>query len=188
MGPNRARVYSYDRAGYRRSEPSPNPQYTAINRNRELATLLEVAEIEPPLLGDSTYHEIVGLDQKHVVSEGEYEVIKTDEKRILPTAQIEESYMAESAKGVNDALPEGCCILGDKRLSVIFANESVDLTMIYHHAVENNLGTEEARQQLAVRLEDMEQVDEHGQRAHLGLSRSSRFIYAEGKARRHTIC
>ncbi|OJJ72264.1 hypothetical protein ASPBRDRAFT_675403 [Aspergillus brasiliensis CBS 101740] len=43
----RARVYSYDRAGYRRSEPSPNPQYTAINRNRELATLLEVAEIEP---------------------------------------------------------------------------------------------------------------------------------------------
>ncbi|GKZ28437.1 hypothetical protein AbraIFM66950_007105 [Aspergillus brasiliensis] len=83
-----------------------------------------VAGIEPPRLGDSTYYEVVGLDQNHAMLEEEYEVIKTDEKWNLPTAQIEESYMAERTKAINDALPEGCCILGDKRLSVIFANES----------------------------------------------------------------
>ncbi|GLA08677.1 hypothetical protein AnigIFM60653_010473 [Aspergillus niger] len=44
----RARVYSYDRAEDGRSEPSPNKQYSAKNRNLELATMLEAAEIEPP--------------------------------------------------------------------------------------------------------------------------------------------
>lgn len=33
----------------------------------------------------------------------------------------------------------------------------------------------------------MGQVDERGQRAHLGLSRQSRFIYAEGKAQTHNL-
>ncbi|PYI10954.1 alpha/beta-hydrolase [Aspergillus sclerotiicarbonarius CBS 121057] len=205
----RARVYSYDRAGYGRSEPSPTPEYTAENREGELAQLLEVAGIEPPyvlvghsyggvlvreflrqhpdkvagmvvvdsartrtpmppdwftLLGDCSYYAIVGLDENHDVSEEEYKAIKDDEKRNLPTAQIEESYMEASTEVVNDALPEGCQALGDGRLSVIFANESVDFTKVYNYAVENTIGAEEARQRLA-----------------------SRFVYAEGKSRTHNI-
>ena len=95
--------------------------------------------------------------------------------------------MEESTKEVNEAMPEGCLVLGDHRVSVIFANMSVDFRKIYDHAVENEIGTEDAQRQLAVRLEDMAQVDEAGQRAHLGLSRQSRFVYAEGKARTHNL-
>ncbi|OOF90605.1 hypothetical protein ASPCADRAFT_135061 [Aspergillus carbonarius ITEM 5010] len=49
-----ARVYSYDRAGYGQSEPSPLPP-TARNRVLELSQLLDVAEIHPPyiLVGQS---------------------------------------------------------------------------------------------------------------------------------------
>ncbi|KAI2994367.1 hypothetical protein CBS147346_10498 [Aspergillus niger] len=168
----RARIYSYDRAEDGRSEPSPNKQYTAKNRNLELATML--------LLGNLSYYEIVGLDQNHVVSEEECEMIKTEEKRNILKAHIEESFMEESTIAVNDALPEGYSIIGNKPLSVIFANESVDFTKIHHHAVENSIGTGDARQRLAVRLKDMMQADE-------GLSMQSRFIYVEGKAQTHNL-
>ncbi|RAL00759.1 alpha/beta fold hydrolase [Aspergillus ibericus CBS 121593] len=222
----------YDRAGYGLSEPSPAQNYTAENRIRELAQLLDITGIEPPyvlvghsyggmlvreflrqypdqmagmvlvdsartrtklpsdtfdLLGESTYYGSVGLDENHVVSEEEYAAIKEDEKRNMSTAEIEESYMETSTQIVNDALPEGCPVLGDGRLSVIFATESVDFTKLYMYAVENNVGTEDARQRLAVRLQDMGRVDEYGQRAHLGLSRQSRFVYAEGMYRTHRL-
>ncbi|KAJ5584924.1 uncharacterized protein N7459_004724 [Penicillium hispanicum] len=50
----KARVYSYDRAGYGRSEDSPRP-LTAENRVQELSSLLEAAAVEPPyvLVGHS---------------------------------------------------------------------------------------------------------------------------------------
>ncbi|OOF94078.1 hypothetical protein ASPCADRAFT_6835 [Aspergillus carbonarius ITEM 5010] len=227
----RARVYRYDRAGYGRSEASP-VAYSAANRVRDLAQLLNVAEIAPPyvlvghsyggvlvrefvrqypelvagmvlvdsarsmmvlptgwesLLGEDSYYAVVGLDANHVMGEEEYQAIKEDERRNLPAARLEGALVEESTKEVNEAMPEGCLVLGDHRVSVIFANMSVDFRKIYDHAVENEIGTEDAQRQLAVRLEDMAQVDEAGQRAHLGLSRQSRFVYAEGKARTHNL-
>lgn len=228
----RARVYSYDRAGYGLSQPSPTQEYTAQNRIQELSKLLEIAGIEPPyvlvghsyggvlvrefvrqhreqvagmvivdsprsrtplpydwftLVGNSTYHAIVGLDDNYAMSVEEYETIKRDEKRNLPTAKIEESYIARSEDEVNEALPEDCQALGDARLSVVFASESVDFTKVYNYGVEHGFGTEEARQRLAVWLKTMEQVEEPVQRANLGLSRHSRFVHAEGKARTHNL-
>jgi pimeloyl-ACP methyl ester carboxylesterase len=48
------RVYSYDRAGYGYSDPSPNPR-TSVHLVHEFDRLLSLAQIEPPylLIGDS---------------------------------------------------------------------------------------------------------------------------------------
>ncbi|PYH87501.1 alpha/beta-hydrolase, partial [Aspergillus ellipticus CBS 707.79] len=45
-----ARVYSYDRAGYGLSTPSPLPPPTARNRISELTSLLTTANIPPPYI------------------------------------------------------------------------------------------------------------------------------------------
>lgn len=49
------------------------------------------------------------------------------------------------------------------------------------------MGTVEARDALAQRLLDMEDIDEMGQREHLSLSSRSRFVFAEGVARTHNM-
>lgn len=43
------------------------------------------------------------------------------------------------------------------------------------------------RANLPARLETIERVDEEIQRAHLGLSSQSRFVYAQGKAVTHNV-
>ncbi|KAJ5116559.1 alpha/beta-hydrolase [Penicillium angulare] len=141
----------------------------------------------PSLMGDFQYPAIVGLDENHVLSAEEYEAVKEDEHRNLPTAQVEESCMVASTEKVNCAIPEGFQALGDSRLSVIFGNESVDFQKVYNFGIANGFGTQEARNSLARRLEDMEKVDEEGQRAHLQMSSQSRFVYARGKARTHNL-
>ncbi|KAJ5261413.1 hypothetical protein N7478_012008 [Penicillium angulare] len=228
----KARVYAYDRAGYGRSDPSPDP-LTAENRIMELTHLLENANVEPPyvlvghsyggvlvreflrqhgkekvagmvivdssrvrtplpsdwpsLVGDSEYPAIVGLDKNHVLSTEEYEAVKEDGHRNLPTAQLEESFMVASTEKVNDAIPEGPRALGDNRLSVIFGNESIDFQKLYDFGIAHGFGTKQAQDNLARRLEDMEKVDEQGQRAHLQMSSQSRFVYARGDARTHNL-
>jgi pimeloyl-ACP methyl ester carboxylesterase len=228
----RARVYSYDRAGYGLSERSPL-EPTAENRIRELSRLLETAGIDPPyvlvghsyggvlvreflrvhgkdkvvgmvivdsartrtpipedapsLIGESSYHSIVGLDDNYAVSPEEYDTIKRDEVNNSPTAEIENMLLSGSIDRVNTAMPVDYQALGNGRLSVIFANESTDFRKIYEFAVAHGYGTEDARRRLAECLEDMEQVDERGQRVHLSLSSRSRFVYAEGKARTHNL-
>lgn len=72
-------------------------------------------------------------------------------------------------------------------MSVIFANESVDFQKIYDWSVAQGNGTAAAREAMATRLEDMAEVEERGQRAHLSLSSASRFAYAVGDARTHNM-
>lgn len=139
------------------------------------------------LLGDFSYQGIVGLDENCVLSDEEYARVKQDEVKNSAMAGIEERFMEESTARVNDAMSVDFQALGDGLLSVIFANESVDFRKIYDFAVVHGLGTDEARNALAERLEDMGQIDEAGQRAHLGLSSQSRFVYAEGKATTHNL-
>ncbi|PWY83631.1 alpha/beta-hydrolase [Aspergillus heteromorphus CBS 117.55] len=228
----RARVYTYDRAGYGRSQPSPVKELNAQNRVNELHQLLGMAGIDPPyvlvghsyggtlvreflrqhredivgmvlvdaprtptplppgfgsLFGDSTYGAIVGLNENHVFSPEEYAAINEDEDRNSATAEIELSFIPESVELVNRALPEGFQAMGDDRLSVIFANETVDFGKIYGFAVEHGVGTQEAKDGLAVRLKNMEQGAERDQRMYLGLSSQSRFVYARGKAMTHNM-
>ncbi|RAH69768.1 alpha/beta fold hydrolase [Aspergillus aculeatinus CBS 121060] len=233
----RARVYTYDRAGYGRSSEPPSPLLllppTAHNRVRELTQLLDAAQIPPPyvlighsyggvlvreflrqrgpdvvvgmvivdspraqtplpadwpsLMGDSDYYAVVGLDENVAVAPEEYRAIKEDEVRNRATAEAELALIAASTKELNEAIPEGVQALGNGRLSVIFANESVDFGKVYAYGVEHGHGSEEARRRLAERLAVMEEMDERGQRAHLSLSSRSRFVYATGKARTHNL-
>ncbi|RAL02589.1 alpha/beta fold hydrolase [Aspergillus ibericus CBS 121593] len=228
----RARVYSYDRAGYGQSENSPLAP-TAHNRVSELSQLLEVAGIRPPyvlvghsyggvlireflrvhtkekvvgmvivdswrvpnplprgwftLMGDSSFNAIVGLNANHRYSPAEYATVEEDETRNAPTFRIEEPLVLESMARVNTEMPVDFQALGDGRLSVIFGNRSADFGKILEFGIAHGCGTPEARDNLAARLEDMEQVDENGQRAHLGLSSQSRFIRAQGKAQTHNV-
>ncbi|OJJ45046.1 hypothetical protein ASPZODRAFT_134473 [Penicilliopsis zonata CBS 506.65] len=137
--------------------------------------------------GEASYMAIVGLDASHVLTAEEYQAVKDEEERNAPTANAEDQLSEAGRREVNEALPIGMQALEDSPLSVIFGNESVDFRKIYDFSVAHGTGTEEARQRLAVRLEDMEQLDEQGQRDHLSLSSRSRFVYAEGKARTHNI-
>ncbi|KAJ5950105.1 hypothetical protein N7454_001689 [Penicillium verhagenii] len=227
----KARVYTYDRAGYGRSQASPLPP-TAQNRVLELTHLLDAAAIEPPyilvghsyggvlireflrrhpekvagmvivdssrvrtrlptswpnLMGPSSYPAIVGLDRNHILSSEEYETVERDQSRNMATAQVEEGFIASSTEAVNTAIPLGYQALGQKPLSVIFANESVDFGKIYDFSVTHGYGSITEQEEMRERLTDMEQVDEQGQRAHLGMSSRSRFVYAQDKGRTHNV-
>lgn len=65
-------------------------------------------------------------------------------------------------------------------MSVIFANESVDLRNIYEWGIKRGNGTPEARDYLRRRLENMAELDEEGQRAHLSISSQHRLYMQKG--------
>jgi len=149
-------------------------------------TRTKLPENWPTLLGDHTYFEVVGLEQNRCVTDEEWQQIKKDDTENQPAAAIEESYMEDSTRAVNQAV-NGKQLLGAGPLSIIFANESVDFQKVYDYSVKNGTGTSSAREAMRKRLEDMEEIDETGQRAHLGLSSQRRFVYAEGIARTHNV-
>jgi hypothetical protein len=70
---------------------------------------------------------------------------------------------------------------------VVFCDESVDFEKVYEHGVANGNGSPEAREALRTKLEDMSEIDEKGQRAHLKMSSRSRFVQTEGNARTHNV-
>ncbi|CAK96822.1 uncharacterized protein An09g03800 [Aspergillus niger] len=180
----RARVYTYDRAGYGLSDMSPR-EPTAQNRVYELSRLLEVAGIEPPyvLVGQSyggvlireflrvhtkskvagmvILDVVLGLDLNHAFSAEEYQKVKEDEKRNEAMFGDEEEFVARSMEMVNDGLPVGSQAMGDGRLSVVFGNRSMDFRKVLEFGVANGYGTEEVRE--------------------------SRFVYAQGKAMTHNV-
>jgi pimeloyl-ACP methyl ester carboxylesterase len=60
-----ARVYSYDRAGYGKSEPSPSPR-TASNIVAELSTLLDATALHGPyLLVEHSYGGVLPANSLH---------------------------------------------------------------------------------------------------------------------------
>lgn len=140
----------------------------------------------PTLLGDRTYFEVVGLEQNHCVTEEEWEQIKRDDTENGPTAAIEERFQEESTNTINERI-NGQQLLGNGRLSVIFANESIDFRKIYEWGVKMRNGTAATRNAMAKRLEDMAEVDEMGQRAHLSLSSASKFVRVVGNERTHNM-
>jgi pimeloyl-ACP methyl ester carboxylesterase len=111
------------------------------------------------LLGDSTYQEVVGLDKNHCLTDEEYAQLQKEETSNQPTVVLEEAEMPESTNSVNQRI-SGKQLLGDGRLSVIFANESVDFRKVYEWGVKHGNGTEAAREALRKRLEYMGEIDE----------------------------
>jgi hypothetical protein len=87
--------------------------------------------------------------------------------------------MVDSTRPINERV-KGKQLFGDGRLSMIFRDESVDFGKAYEFGFKHGNGTEEAREALRVRLEDMTEIDEKGQREHLSLSSRSQFVVAEG--------
>jgi pimeloyl-ACP methyl ester carboxylesterase len=110
------------------------------------------------LLGDSTYQEVVGLDKNHCLTDEEYAQLQKEETLNQPTVALEEAEMPESTNSVNEQISGK--LLGDGRLSVIFANESVDFRKVYEWGVKHGNGTEAAREALRKRLENMGEIDE----------------------------
>jgi pimeloyl-ACP methyl ester carboxylesterase len=141
----------------------------------------------PSLLGNSSYEAIVGFESNRVLSDEEWAAVKTDGEGSKETVKKEEKVMEESTKEINESIREGGQVLGNGRLSVVFCDESVDFGKILRFAVERRNGSEEARETLRIRLEDMSEIDERGQRAHLGMSSRGRFVRAEGVARTHNV-
>jgi len=127
----------------------------------------------------------VGLEENRVLSDREWDEVKRDGEGSGETVDEEEKVMFECTREVNRRVKEGGRVLGDGRLSVLFCDESVDFGKILSRAEEQGIGSEEAREELRVRLRDMSQVDERGQREHLGMSSRSRFVRADGTARTH---
>jgi hypothetical protein len=67
--------------------------------------------------------------------------------------------MTESTRAVNAKVKRRQS-LSHRRLSVIFANESEGFRKVYEWGLRNKNGTEEVREAMRKRLEDMSVVDE----------------------------
>lgn len=141
----------------------------------------------PTLLGDASYPEVVGLEENRVLSDKEWEDMKRDDEGGEEAVEEEERCMPESTRSINERVKEGGELLGEGRLSVVFCDESVDLRKVLDCGVKHGSGSEEAREASRVRLEDMSEIDEKGQRAHLSLSSRSRFVPARGAARTNNV-
>lgn len=138
------------------------------------------------LLGNATYQEVVGLEKNRVLSDAEWELVNGDDRKNGETAELEGNIQKEGVDELNKRIA-GKQLLRDGRLSVIFGNEAEDFRKILEWGVKEGNGTEEARAALSKRLEDMSEVDEASEKAHLTLSTNSRFIRAEGKAMTHNL-
>ena len=113
-------------------------------------------------------------------------VSSIDEDENGPAALQELKYIAESYRLTNEKTT-GKQLLGDRRLSVIFCDVSVDFRKLYEHGVQNGFGTREAQETTRKWVEDMTEGGEREQREHLSLSSQARFTDIRGKARTHNI-
>jgi pimeloyl-ACP methyl ester carboxylesterase len=150
-------------------------------------TRMKLPDSWPSLLRNERYEVIVGLERERVLSDEEWDAVKSDGEGNEDTVAQEEKEMFESTRLINEKMEKGRQVLGDGRLSVVFCDESVDFGKILSFAEEKGFGSEEARQALRTRLVDMSEIDEKGQRAHLRMSNRSRFVTAEGVARTHNV-
>ena len=110
--------------------------------------------------------------------------LKMETAKALPS-EIEESVMKQSTETVNMKV-RGKQMLGDGRLSILFANESVNFGKVLEFGEKNGNGTFEARGLLRKRWVDMREVDERAERT-LNLSSRSRFVYVKGVASTHSL-
>ncbi|KAE9371776.1 alpha/beta-hydrolase, partial [Stipitochalara longipes BDJ] len=140
------------------------------------ATRTKLPDSWPGLLGDERYGVVVGLEAKRVLTDEEWDAVKRDGEGGDVAVAEEEKVMFECTREINEWVKEGGELLGDGRLSVVFCDESVDFAKVLRRAEERGIGSEEAREELRVRLEDMSAIDEQGQREHLILSSKSRFV------------
>lgn len=138
------------------------------------------------LVGDSSYEEIVGIKASHVLTDQEYQTMQRDGDMNSGIATKELDVQPEGAKALKHRLESRRGLLTG-RLSIIFCDESIDFGKVYEYGVQHGNGTEEAREALRKRLEDMSEVDEAAMREHLALSHESRFVKAEGKQRTHNV-
>ncbi len=146
-------------------------------------------EVWPKLLGDAKHEEVIGLHSNISIDEDEYQTI------------MHESALNEATGGIagkelgamiphNQHLKEwlhGRKLLGDRRLSVLFCDESNDFKKVYEYGVKHGHGTAEEQEVIQKHLETMSADDEAAQREHLALSDNSRFCKADGKRATHNV-
>ena len=141
------------------------------------------------LLGGAEYEDVVDLRANTAIAGDEYRRIKL------------ESNINEIGGGIADRELEQMVpcsqhlrarlhnrpLLGSRRLSVIFCDESNDFRKIYDHGVKHSFGTIEAREIVRRHLVDMSREEEKAQREHLTLSDNARFVKLHGKRATHNV-
>lgn len=103
------------------------------------------------------------MEKNRILSDEEWGEVKRDGEGCGEAVEEEEKCMVESAMSINERV-KGKQLLGDGRLSVVFCDESVDFSKVLEWGVKNGNGSEEAREALRVRLEDMVRLMRRGRR------------------------
>lgn len=149
-------------------------------------TVTKVPESWSTLLGDADYFNVVGVKANKALSDEEWEAMVREDAKNDDITAWEFRLNEEGREMLNPRL-ECRRALGDARLSVVFCDMSRDFRRVYEWGVEHGNGTEEAREALRKRLEDMAEVNERDMRENLTLSSRSRFVKMEGKAATHNV-
>jgi len=141
------------------------------------------------LLGGAEYEDVVGLRANLGIPEHDYKNIKLQsDVNEAPggIADQELEHQAPANQYLWDSI-RGKQLLGDKRLAVVFCDESHDFRKIHRYGVEHGYGTAEEQEIVQSHLVEMSERDEQAQRELLALSSNARFVRADGKRATHNV-
>lgn len=141
------------------------------------------------LLGDKKYEEVIGLHANIGIAEDEYQIIRHESELNEAAGGIAEKEL-ELMVPDNQRLKKllhGKKLLGNRRLSVIFCDESNDFQRVYDYGVKHGHGTLEEQEIVRMHLENMSVEDEAAQREQLALSSNARFVKTDGKRATHNV-
>lgn len=141
------------------------------------------------LLGGAEYEDVVGLHANLGIPEEEYQQIRlmSDANEAAEgIAAREVEHQAPANQQLWDSI-RGKQLLGDRRLAVVFCDESHDFWKIYQYGVEHGYGAAGEQETIRRHLVDMSQKDEAAQREQLALSSNAKFVRADGKRATHNV-
>lgn len=141
------------------------------------------------LLGGAEYEDVVGLRENSGIPEDEFSHIKHQSDLNEAAGGIvatEVELMVPANRQLWDSM-RGKQLLGDRRLSIIFCDESHDFQKVYQYGVDHGHGTFEEQEIVRRHLVNMSREDEMAQREQLALSSNVRFVRADGKRATHNV-
>jgi hypothetical protein len=138
------------------------------------------------LLGPASYLDVVGLSTNFALTHEEWETGKEMDTKNEAIAEREAAFADLNGALLHSRIA-GRQLLGDKPLNVLYCDTANDFRKVYEHGVHHGYGSEEAREEMRVIVENMAEVEERNMREHLSLSSRTRFVKAEGKARTHNV-
>lgn len=143
------------------------------------------------LCGTAGYAEVVGMAANHTIPETEWDKVMNEDPSNETIQQQELEHAAPDEPGTEGRMlydrMKGQQLLGDGRLSVIFADEANDLQKMLDYGIKHDCGSQEARDDARKHLEDMSVLDETLAREMLQWSSCARFVKTEGNLKTHNL-